>query len=35
MRNIACVAMIMAFSIAVFAKGKTTFQIEVLGTDAW
>ena len=35
MKNVACVAMIMACSLAVFAKDKTTFQIEVLGTDAW
>ena len=35
MKNIACVVMIMAYSIAVFAKDKPTFQIEVVGTDAW
>jgi len=35
MKNVACVAMIMACSLVVFAKDKTTFQIEVLGTDAW
>jgi hypothetical protein len=35
MRKIACVAMMMVCSIAVFAKDKPTFQIEVVGTDTW
>lgn len=35
MKNVACFAIIMACSLAVFAKDKTTFQIEVLVTDAW
>jgi len=35
MKNVACIAMIMACSIAVFAKDKPTFQIEVVGTNAW
>jgi hypothetical protein len=35
MKNIVCVAMIVACSITLSAKDKTTFQIEVLGTDAW
>lgn len=35
MKNVACLAMIIACSIAVFARDKTTFQIEVLGTDTW
>jgi hypothetical protein len=33
MKNIARIAMILACSIAVFANDRTTFQIEVLGTD--
>lgn len=35
MKNIAYVAVLMACSIPAFAKEKPTFQIEVVGTDAW
>lgn len=35
MKNIACITVILMSSIAAFAKDKPTFQIEVVGTDAW
>jgi len=35
MKKIAGLTLIVACSIAVFAKDKPTFQIEVIGTDAW
>ena len=35
MKNTASIIVLMACSIAVFAKDKPTFRIEVLGTDAW
>ena len=35
MKNVACIIMAITCSIAVFAKDKETFHIEVVGTDAW
>jgi hypothetical protein len=35
MKSTACIVVIMVCSIGGFAKDKPTFQIEVIGTDAW
>jgi len=33
--KVACIIIAMTCSVAVFAKDKETFHIEVVGTDAW
>ena len=35
MKNIVCITIVIACSMAVLAKDKRTFQIQVVGTDAW